>query len=101
MADNETVRFEWDLEKEKANIKKHGLSFGDATTLFTSGEDYLEIYDKEHSEDEDRFIAIGPSTRGIIIVVVYTEGTEDSVRIISCRLATKKETRLFREQEKS
>ena len=35
MADNETVRFEWDPEKEKANIKKHGLSFGEATTLFT------------------------------------------------------------------
>ena len=54
------MRFEWAPEKDRANIKKHGLSFGEATTLFTGGEEYLEIYDAKHSEDEDRFFAIGP-----------------------------------------
>jgi uncharacterized DUF497 family protein len=100
MTYNGAMRFEWDPDKERANIKKHGLSFGEATKLFTSGEDYLEIYDDEHSEDEDRFIAIGPGMRGVI-VVVYTELTEESIRIISARMATKKEIRLFREQQKS
>ena len=93
------MRFEWAPEKDRANIKKHGLSFREATTLFTGGEEYLEIYDEKHSEDEDRFIAIGSIARGII-VVVYTERTEDLIRIISARLASKKEIRLFREREK-
>lgn len=99
MDDNEAMRFEWAPEKERANIKKHGLSFHEAATLFTGGEEYLEIYDEKHSEEEDRFIAIGPTKRGII-VVVYTERTEDLIRIISARLASKMEIRLFREREK-
>ena len=94
------MRFEWAPEKDRANVKKHGLSFGEATTLFTGAEEYLEIYDEKHSDDEDRFIAIGPITRGII-VVVYTERTEDLIRIIGARLASKKEIRLFRDREKS
>ena len=54
------MRFDWDPEKEKANLEKHGISFGEAIELFSSGVDYLEIYDEDHSQDEDRFIAIGP-----------------------------------------
>ncbi len=92
------MRFEWAPKKDRANIKKHGLSFGEATLLFTGGGEYLEIYDETHSEDEDRFIAIGPTARGII-VVVYTERTADLIRIISARLASKKEIQQFREQE--
>ena len=94
------MRFEWVPEKDRANIKKHGLSFGEGTMLFTGGEEWLEIYDEKHSEDEDRLIAIGPIARGII-VVVYTERTEDLIRIISARLASKKEIRLFRERERN
>jgi uncharacterized protein len=92
------MRFEWAPAKVRANFKKHGLSFLEASMLFTGGGEYLEIYDEKHSEEEDRFIAIGPIARGII-VVVYTEVTEESVRIISARLATKREIRLFRERE--
>lgn len=99
MDDNDAMRFEWAPAKDRANIKKHGLSLREAATLFTCGEDYLEIYDEKHSEEEDRFIAIGPTKRGII-VVVYTERTGDLIRIISVRLASKKEIRLFREREK-
>jgi|ERR1041384_3989871 uncharacterized DUF497 family protein len=100
MAYKDGMRFEWAPEKDRANFKKHGLSFDEAATLFTRGVDYLEIYDEKHNEQEDRFIGIGPIARGII-VVVYTERTDDLIRIISARLATKKEVRLFREQERS
>ena len=60
-------------------------------TLFTSGVDYLEIFDEAHSEDEDRFIAIGPIRRGLVLVV-WTERDETVVRIISARWATPRET---------
>jgi len=92
------MRFEWTAEKERANIRKHGLSFVEATTLFTGDREYLVIYDERHSDDEDRFIAIGPIAAGIL-VVVYTERTEDSIRIISARFAGKNEIRLFRGQQ--
>lgn len=50
--------FEWDDAKEVLNQRKHGLSFAEARRLFESGANYLEIFDAEHSETEDRFIAI-------------------------------------------
>jgi uncharacterized DUF497 family protein len=86
-------RFEWDRKKDQANREKHGLSFGQAAELFTS-DDYLEIYDEEHSGEEDRFIAIG-AIRGGTIVVVFTEVQEDVIRILSARKATKKEASLL------
>lgn len=88
------VRFEWDPTKDQANQQKHGLSFAESCELFTSDSDYLEIYDEEHSYQEDRFIAIGAIRTGIV-VVVFTEGEEDVIRIVSARKATKKETGLF------
>ena len=88
------MRFEWDAGKDETNQRQHGISFEEAEELFTSGLDYLEIYDAEHSYEEDRFIAVGLVRRGLI-VVVYTERQEDVVRIISARLATPQESRLF------
>lgn len=82
MAYHGTVRFAWDLNKDEANQRKHGLSFEEASGLFSGDDDYLEIYDEEHSDEEDRFIAIGPAQAGII-VVVYTEHREDVIRIVS------------------
>ena len=90
------MRFVWDPAKDKANQAKHGLSFEEATEIFRSGVDYLEIYDEEHSDEEDRFIAIGPVKRGVI-VVAYTERDDDLLRILSARLATRKERRRFEE----
>jgi len=87
--------YEWDVEKERANRERHGVSFDEAKELFTTGVNYLEIYDIEHSEDEDRFMAIGPVRRGLI-VVVYTERFEETTRIISARFATRSEAGLFR-----
>ena len=90
------MRFEWDPKKSRGNEKKHGLSFSEAKTLFESGVDYLEIYDEDHSADEDRFIAIGPAEGGFI-VVAWTERPNGSIRIISARWATRREQRLYQE----
>lgn len=90
------MRFEWDPNKNEINKEKHDLSFEEATELLEVGTDYIEIYDEEHSGDEDRFIAIGPIRMGVI-VVIYTERQDDVVRIISTRKATKSEAKLFRE----
>ena len=77
--------FAWDEEKNKANRKKHGISFEEAVCVFND-EKLLEIYDPEHSDsEEDRWYAVG--TIGILIVVVFTI-RNDSVRIISARKTT-------------
>jgi uncharacterized protein len=83
-------------EKEQLNVAKHGVSFREAKELFTSGVDFLELYGDVHSELEERFTAIGPIRRGLVLVV-YTERWEDTVRIISARWATKKERALYLE----
>lgn len=88
------MSFDWDPVKDRANRERHGVSFDEASGLFRSGNDYLEIYDEEHSGEEDRFIGIGPIPSGVI-VVIYTERSDDVIRIISARRATKKEVRLF------
>ena len=95
MAYNRTVRFDWDPNKDQANQQKHGLSFDEATELFADSNDYLEIYDEEHSDEEDRFIAIGPIRAGIV-VVVYTQRQDDVIRIVSARRATSQEVRFLR-----
>ena len=56
--------FEWDDEKDLGNQQKHRLSFSGVSKLFEAGAQYLEIFDEDHSETEDRFIAIGQSTAG-------------------------------------
>ena len=84
----------WDEAKDLANQRKHGISFKEAEKLFVSGSDYLEIFDEAHSELEDRFIAIGPITRGLILVI-WTERDEDTLRIISARWAKQREEALY------
>ena len=89
------MEFVWDDAKNESNTRKHGLSFEEVTELFLSGDDYLELFDEVHSEHEDRFIAIGPIKRGVI-VVVFTIVEDDVTRIISARIATKKEVAMYR-----
>ena len=84
------MRVEWDPAKDEINRAKHGLSFEEASGLFKGGVDYLEIYDEEHSDEEDRFIAIGRIERGVILVS-YSERDDDVLRILSARPATKSE----------
>ena len=88
------MRFTWDGAKNVRNKRAHGLSFEQASELFTGSADYLEIFDEAHSHDEDRFIAIGPISRGVI-VVVYTERDDDVIRIISARFATTREAKMY------
>ena len=88
------MKFEWDFKKEKLNLKKHGVSFKEASRLFTGRAEYLELYDDLHSDEEDRFIAIGPIIKGVV-VVVYIERDFDVNRIISARKATVPEISLF------
>lgn len=82
------VRLTWDDAKNLANQKKHGVSFEEASRLFTSGAEYLEIFDEDHSDEEERFIAIGPIKRAAVLVVSTEIG---ALRIISARWATKRE----------
>jgi uncharacterized DUF497 family protein len=99
MAYTISMRIEWDPEKAKANLDKHGVSFEEATELFSSGIDYLEIYDEDHSQDEDRFVAMGP-VAGRVVVVIYTEWPDDTIRVISARAATRQEIQLYRKRMK-
>jgi uncharacterized DUF497 family protein len=89
------VKLAWDEAKNRENQQKHKVSFEEASELFRSGDDYLEIFDQEHSVCEDRFIAIGPIRRGLILIV-WTERDEDTVRIISARWAEEPERALYR-----
>lgn len=87
--------FEWDEEKAKANLKKHRINFDEATTVF-SDPFSITIPDPDHSVGEERYIDIGSSDKGRLLIVVYTErGT--NIRIISCRKATLTERKLYEE----
>jgi uncharacterized DUF497 family protein len=88
------VKVAWDEAKNVANQRKHGISFEEAKELFVSRIDYLEIFDDAHSDIEDRFIAVGPVSRGLVLIV-WTERDEDTIRIISARWATKHEQNLY------
>ena len=84
--------FEWDENKNKINKAKHGISFETAARVFLD-ENRVEIFDAKNSkENEDRFITIGKA--GKILFVVFTE-REDRTRIISARLAEKKEKEAY------
>ena len=89
------MRVVWDESKNRTNRKKHGVSFQQASALFCRGDDYLEIFDDAHSDEEDRFIAIGSIEKGLVLVV-YTERDEETVRLISARWATEREADLYR-----
>ncbi len=93
-------RIEWDEAKSAANKKKHGVSFREAQELFVSGVEYLELLDRAHSVDEDRYIAIGPVASGVLFVVFTERDEGDVVRIISARPADRREVALYRKYAK-
>ncbi|MDH5671157.1 MAG: BrnT family toxin [Myxococcales bacterium] len=88
------MEFDWDDAKAASNEVKHGVSFEQAQALLESETDHLEIFDAEHSDEEDRFISIGPIDDGVILVV-WTERDEDVIRIISARWATTRERQKY------
>jgi uncharacterized DUF497 family protein len=87
------VEFEWDPEKEQANIQKHGVDFTEAATVFGDPLE-LTISDPDHAIGEYRFLSMGHSIRHRILVVSYTE-RESRIRIISARTASPKERRQY------
>jgi hypothetical protein len=87
------LTFEWDEQKDLSNQRKHGVSFDEAKTVFGDPRS-LTIHDEQHSEEEDRYIDMGVSSRGRVIVVSYTE-RGSNIRIISCRKATKSERKTY------
>jgi len=88
-----SVLFDWDNEKAESNIRKHAVSFEEAMTVFTDTLS-LTIADPIHSYNEERFIIIGQSINNRLIVVVHTD-LGDTIRIISARLATKRERKNY------
>jgi hypothetical protein len=89
------LEFEWDSAKADANLKEHGVSFDEATTVFRDGLS-ITISDPDHSDSEDRFIDIGMSHRMQLLVVSYAE-RQDRIRIISARRATRAERKSYEE----
>ena len=89
------LEFEWDPAKAERNLKDHGVSFDEATTVFRDTLS-ITIADPDHSDSEDRFIDIGMSHRGQLLVVSYTE-RKDRIRIISARLSTRAERKSYEE----
>jgi hypothetical protein len=87
------LTFEWDEQKDLSNQRKHGVSFDEARTVFNDPRS-ITIADEQHSDDEDRYIDVGTSLRGRVIVVSYTE-RGPNIRIISCRKATKLERKTY------
>ena len=85
------MEFEWDDDKAELNEQKHGVTFPEAQTVFA---DPLALtgYDPDHSDAEDRYITMGTSLEGRLLVVAHTD-REDRVRIISAREASRRERR--------
>ena len=87
------MRFEWDLVKVRRNLAKHGVSFRDAATAFSDPLSFT-VFDPDHSDEEDRLVLLGSTYSGRLVVVIHTYDG-DAVRIISARLATKRERREY------
>jgi len=89
------MEFEWDPRKAEYNLKKHGVSFTEAGTIF-GDELAITVPDPDHSDNEDRFITIGWSNRQRLLMVSHTE-RGDKIRIISARELTKAERKAYEE----
>ncbi|MGB5602679.1 MAG: BrnT family toxin [Gammaproteobacteria bacterium] len=90
------IKFEWDAAKSAANVRKHGVSFEEAKSVFYD-EFAIQFYDSENSElEEDRFLLLGQSSESRILLVCHCERDSDNtIRIISARKATRKERRFY------
>jgi uncharacterized protein len=87
------LRFEWDDLKAASNLRKHGVSFDEAVSVFADGL-ALTFSDTDHFESEERSRTFGASNKGRILVVIHTE-RRDNVRIISARKATRYEKGIY------
>lgn len=85
--------FEWDPHKARSNLAKHDVSFEEAVTAFADPLSFTR-FDPDHSADEDRFLLLGATQSGRLVVVAHTDRGE-SIRIISARLASTRERRAY------
>ncbi len=83
------MRFEWNNEKAAGNLKKHGVSFEEAKTVFDDSL-YVDFYDPDHFQEEERYLIVGQSDRERLLIVSYTE-RKDCIRLISAREVTRTE----------
>ena len=90
------MNFEWDPRKAESNLRKHDVSFGEAVTIFND-ELSITVYDPDHSREEDRYISIGWSNRGRLIMVSHTD-RNNRIRIISARELTQGEQKAYEEK---
>jgi uncharacterized protein len=90
------VNFEWDPKKAARNLKKHKISFKEAATVFGNSLS-ITYADPDHSIDENRFITIGGSRKGRLLMVAHTD-RGDSIRIINAREATRQERQFYEEE---
>ena len=84
------MKFEWDPEKAESNLRKHGVSFEEAMTVFKDALAFI-FDDEEHSQEEHREIIIGTSALRRIVLVCFVERVQNTIRIFSARRATKNE----------
>jgi uncharacterized protein len=82
--------FDWDDVKAESNKKKHGVSFAEAATAF-SDPNAIEFLDGKNSDNEERWILVGLSVKSRVLLVVFVEREEETVRIVSARKAVKEE----------
>ena len=90
-----SLRFTWDAKKAAANERKHRVSFAEAATAFADPLS-LTVSDHEHSDTEERFLLLGLSHRGRLLVIAHTE-REDTIRLISARRANRREQAIYEE----
>lgn len=90
-----SMEFEWDRNKAAANLSKHGVSFDEAKTVFDDPL-YVDFYDPDHSYDEHRYIIIGQSQPGRLLIVSYTE-RGNVIRLIGARRTTRREREGYEE----
>lgn len=90
------IYFDWSEAKNQANVRKHGVSFEEAKSVFFD-ESALLLADPDHSEDEDRFVLLGLSAKLRLLLVCHCFEADDGlIRVISCRKANRKEMSLYR-----
>ena len=90
-----SMEFEWDENKAEANLSKHGVSFDEAKTVFDDPL-YIDFYDPDHSDDEDRYIIIGESQQRRLLIVSYRE-RDHKTRLINAREVTRREREDYEE----
>jgi uncharacterized DUF497 family protein len=90
-------QFEWDQNKANANVEKHQVSFEEAVTVFDDPM-FITVIDEEHSGAEERYITVGLSQRGRLLLVAHTD-REGRIRVISARKATKREEWFYAEAD--